>query len=88
MHPKALERVDTEVMGERQHLGGPVSPEAHDGWHHFARLHGVSVVALLEQLGLWLAELDDGDLPPPWQDSIVAGRALDGDRRSRSRRDR
>lgn len=43
---------------KRKPLGGYLSPEAYDGWHTFAKLHGVTVTALLEVLGLYLAQMD------------------------------
>lgn len=73
-------------MGDdRRHLGGAITPESYEGWHLFARAHGVSVVALLEGLGLWLAEQDTtpGRLPAPWRSVIAEGRALDSHRKRR-----
>jgi len=73
-------------MAERRHLGGQVSPEAYQGWHDFARIHGINVSVLLEVVGLWLGEQDAPirRFPEPWRSMMARARDLAALRRRRS----
>jgi len=66
----------------RRHLGGMVNDESYDGWHHYARIHGVSVAALLEVTGQWLGE-QNGRLEDPWAGIVERARDLTSRRRLR-----
>jgi hypothetical protein len=69
-------------MRGRRHLGGLVTDEAYQGWHELARVHGVTVAALLETCGLWLSE-QNGRLDEPWTDIVARARDLAANRRAR-----
>jgi hypothetical protein len=64
-----------------RHLGAQVSDDAYAGWHGFARIHGTSVAALLEAVGLWLGEQDGPG--PPWPMIVATARDLTAQRRLR-----
>ena len=53
-----------------------ISDEAHDGWRNFAAIHGANVTALVEAIGLAMAEFTDQDeeqLPDLARDTGAAG---------------
>lgn len=68
-------------------LFATVSDDSRDGWQEFARVHGVSVTALLESLGHRLSDMDapEAKLPALWRETIAEARAIDAERRSRER---
>jgi hypothetical protein len=51
-----------------QQLHGYVSSEARDGWYQFSDRHGTNVTALLEAVGVLLAQhsRDERRALPPW----------------------
>jgi hypothetical protein len=74
-------KVPPPMATGRRMLNAYLTEEAHDGWHEFAREHGVTVSALLEVLG---RRLRAGELPD--RSSMVAeARGIDAQRRSRRR---
>lgn len=79
---------DTEGRPQRRGLHAYVSDESHAGWQEFAANNFVTVAAVIEAVGIWLAEC--ADLPPEQQDEriqavIAEARQLDRERRSRRR---
>lgn len=61
-------------------LHASVSDEARDGWQQFAAAHGVSVTALIEAIGIRLADMEP---PGDWSAIIEEARAIDAERRRR-----
>lgn len=69
---------------ERRQLGAYLSPVAADGWKQFAADHGCTVSALVEAVGLQLANLaPDARLPEFWREAIKQAREISADRRAR-----
>lgn len=75
------------MASRRRSIGAYVSPQARDGWRLFAASRGVSVSALLEALGVALAELDEPErrLPPLVREALQEARVIDARRRRRDR---
>ena len=71
----------------RQQLHGYVSTPARDGWYKFASAQGVNVTALLEALGLVLAEqtAEEAKLPIWLRHVVRDARAIASGRSSRQR---
>lgn len=69
----------------RQQLHGYVSMEARDGWYRFAAAHGVNVTALMEAIGLILAQQTTAEpqLPPWLRGAVSEARAIASSRSSR-----
>jgi hypothetical protein len=63
----------------KRHLGGQLTGRAYDGWYHYARTQGTTVAALLETIGLWLAETDQPG--EPWPTLAAQARDLAAERR-------
>jgi hypothetical protein len=66
-----------------------VTEEAHDGWRHFCALYGTNTTAMIEAIGLTLAELEgpEGRLPPLLRATLVESRRIAAERASRRHRD-
>ena len=64
-----------------------ISDEARDGWRDFAAVHGTTVTALAEAIGISLAQLDDpeAELPPLLRKTVYEARRISADRISRQR---
>lgn len=71
----------------RQQLHGYVSSEARDGWYRFAAAHGVNVTAMLEVIGLTLADHAEAEAKlPAWlRPAVAEARAIASSRSSRHR---
>ena len=70
-------------------MNAPVSAKALDGWHNFAAVHGVTTAALIEAMGLRLAEMATPErLPDFLRASVTEARTIAAKRRSRSRQRR
>lgn len=65
------------------HVGGNLSPQAHAGWHDFARDQGVNVVALLEAMGQQLTSFDQDSRLPSWLRTAVKDARTIGYERAR-----
>ncbi|MDQ3576192.1 MAG: hypothetical protein M3443_01010 [Actinomycetota bacterium] len=78
---------DDDRPQPRQQLHGYVSTAARDGWYAFAASHGVNVTALLEAIGLTLAEQAEAEtrLPPWLRHAVSEARAIASSRSSRQR---
>jgi hypothetical protein len=78
----------SEGAAPRRQIHGYVSKEARDGWYGFAERHYVNVTALLEAMGLRLAEVDEDGRLPTWLRQLVhEAREVAGARSSRRRTD-
>jgi hypothetical protein len=55
----------------RRQLHGYVSAEARSGWYEFAESQNTNVTALLEAVGLRLAQHSGSGRLPPWLNQIV-----------------
>lgn len=72
------------MAGRSGYLGGNLSDDAYDGWHEFAKEHGVTVVALLEALGLRLGTYDEtARLPEVLRQAVKDARGIAAERRGR-----
>lgn len=78
---------DQERPQPRQQMHGYVSTEARDGWYRFAAEQGLNVTALMEAIGLILAEQAKPETRlPPWLRHVLAeARAIASSRSSRRR---
>lgn len=78
---------DDERPQPRQQLHGYISSQAREGWYQFAAAHGVNVTALLEVIGLTLAEHvgGEGKLPTWLRPVVTEARAVASSRSSRHR---
>ena len=71
-------------MPNKPAIHAHVSDTAHDGWHDFAAIHGVSVSGLIEALAPCL---EDNGPSVTLEEVIVAARKIDAARRrSRGRK--
>ena len=65
-----------------------ISDEAHDGWRNFAAIHGANVTALVEAIGLAMAEFTDQDeeqLPDLARETVQQARRIAAQRSARRR---
>lgn len=68
----------------RRQLHGWVSPQSLAGWQKFADEQGANVTALLEVMGLKLAELAaESRLPSDWRRLVQQAQSVAGTRSSR-----
>ena len=76
---------DDQRPQPRQQLHGYVSSEAREGWYRFADAHAVNITALLEAIGLSLAEQvgSEGRLPVWLRQAVSEARAIASSRSSR-----
>lgn len=70
---------------DRARLNVILSPEAHAGWKAFTDLHGVSVAALAEAIGLTLAVLAEPSkrLSQTQRDLVRVARQITAERKAR-----
>lgn len=71
-------------MDNRRAIHAYVSDVAYDAWQDFASANGVSVTALIETVGLQLAEEPEEAQDPGRKGWIKAARKVDGERRRRT----
>ena len=74
-------------MAGRSSLNVVISDGAHEGWRTFAAIHGANVTALVEAIGLAMAELDDPEdkLPPLLRATVQDARRIAAKRSARRR---
>lgn len=72
-------------MSRKSALNVSISTDAHDGWRDFAAIHGANVTALVEAIGLTLADLEgpEPSLPPLLRSAVQRARRIAADRGSR-----
>jgi len=70
---------------ERTALNVTTSREAHEGWRSFCAVHGCTMSALAEAIGLALAALDDpeAELPPLLRATLQDARRIGSERARR-----
>jgi hypothetical protein len=66
-----------------------ISEESHDGWRHFCAVYGTNTTAMVEAIGLALADLEgpEGRLPPLLRATLVESRRIAAERASRRHHD-
>jgi hypothetical protein len=64
-----------------------ITDEAHDGWRHFCALYGTNTTAMVEAIGLMLADLEgpEGRLPSWLRATLADSRRIAAQRASRKR---
>jgi hypothetical protein len=64
-----------------------ISEEAHDGWRHFCAVYGTNTTAMIEAIGLTLADLEgpESRLPPLLRTTLHESRRIAAERASRKR---
>lgn len=72
---------DVGAPAGRERVGGYLSPAAADGWRQFIVRHGGDITALLEAVGLALAEGNADDRPLTAH--VEAARRIKAERASR-----
>lgn len=71
------------AVEDRRRITARVSDEAYDGWMEFCRDHGATVSALVEEVGLVLAQQEGRRLSEPWKRLAAHARARSGEMRRR-----
>lgn len=77
---------ESDMARRRRHKVAEVSQEAHRGWQNFARTHGVTVAALAEAFGLFLAENEEtprSRLPAQLRKCIEKAKTIQWENRQR-----
>lgn len=83
--PSAAASRSTASAKSRRALHAYVSDDAHDRWHEFAAMNGVTVSGLLESMTPLLAlDHDAIDMPTALTNAVNEARAIDARRRRRS----
>lgn len=74
-------------MPGRSALNVVISDEAHDGWRDFCAVHGCTVSALVEAIGMALGRLDEPEakLPPLLRATLQEARRIAAARSARRR---
>ena len=64
-----------------------ITEEAHDGWRHFCAMYGTNITAMIEAIGLTMAQLDapESRLPPMLRATLHESRRIAAERASRRR---
>jgi hypothetical protein len=66
-----------------------ITEQAHDGWRHFCAIYGTNTTALVEAIGLTLADLEGPEtrLPPLLRATLHESRRIAAERASRRHKD-
>jgi hypothetical protein len=66
-----------------------ITEQAHDGWRQFCAIYGTNTTALVEAIGLTLADLEgpESRLPPLLRATLHESRRIAAERASRRHKD-